>query len=53
VPEWLAAILEAKKYWLPILIGIVLAVRELRKRKRGDGSDDKLPPGASRPVELS
>jgi hypothetical protein len=52
-PEWLAAILEAKKYWLPILIGIVLAVRELRKRKRGDRGDDKLPPGASRPVELS
>ena len=29
-PEWLRAILEAKRYWLPILIGIVLTVRELR-----------------------
>ena len=33
VPEWLRAILDAKKYWLPILIGIVLAVREMRKRR--------------------
>ena len=37
VPAWLRAILEAKKYWLPILIGIVLAVRELKRR--GSGSD--------------
>jgi len=33
LPAWLQAILEAKKYWLPILIGIVLAVREMRKRR--------------------
>ena len=37
VPAWLRAILEAKKYWLPILIGIALAVRELKRR--GSGSD--------------
>ena len=33
LPARLQAILEAKKYWLPILIGIVLAVREMRKRR--------------------
>ena len=41
-PAWLRAILEAKKYWLPILIGIVLAVRELRKRRERDS--DPRPP---------
>ena len=38
-PEWLRAILDAKKYWLPILIGIVLTVRELRRRRRVERSE--------------
>ena len=34
LPGWLRAVLEAKKYWLPVLIGIALAVREWRRRHR-------------------
>ena len=33
LPGWLRAVLEAKKYWLPVLIGIALAVREWRRRR--------------------
>jgi hypothetical protein len=34
LPGWVRAVLEAKKYWLPVLIGIALAVREWRRRHR-------------------
>jgi hypothetical protein len=32
-PGWVQAILESAKYWGPILAGIVIAVREWRKRR--------------------
>jgi len=34
LPGWVKAILEAAKYWGPILVAIVIAVREWRKRRR-------------------
>ena len=34
VPEWVRDVLESKKYWFPIVVGVALAVREVRKRKR-------------------
>ncbi len=33
-PGWVKAILEAAKYWGPILVAIVIAIREWRKRRR-------------------
>ena len=50
MPAWLRAILEAKKYWLPILIGIVLAVRELKRRQRpGPGESQRSAVGPPPP----
>jgi hypothetical protein len=34
VPEWVKTVMRTKPYWLPIVIGIALAVAELRRRKR-------------------
>lgn len=33
-PGWVQAVLESKPYWLPIVVGVVLAVREVRRRKK-------------------
>ncbi len=46
LPGWVRAILEAKKYWLPILIGIVLTVRELRRRRGSPASPVRSTPAA-------
>jgi hypothetical protein len=40
VPEWLRALLRSKKYWLPIVIGILLARAELRRRRNKVQRDD-------------
>jgi hypothetical protein len=32
-PDWLAAILASKIYWLPIVLGLVIALREWRRRR--------------------
>ena len=34
-PGWLAAILASKIYWLPIVLGLVIALREWRRRRPG------------------
>jgi hypothetical protein len=34
VPEWVRTIMRTKPYWLPIVIGIALAVAELRRRRK-------------------
>jgi len=34
LPGWLKAVIEAKEIWFPILVGIFVARREWRKRKR-------------------
>ncbi|MBE2319641.1 hypothetical protein DVA67_026975 [Solirubrobacter sp. CPCC 204708] len=34
VPGWIKAIAESKQYWLPILVGLLLASRELKRRKQ-------------------
>jgi hypothetical protein len=34
VPGWLAAILQAKKYWLPIVIAIFVALGEVERRRK-------------------
>lgn len=47
LPAWLVAVLDTAKYWGPILIGVVLAVREVRKKAHGtpaapaDGQSDE------------
>jgi hypothetical protein len=35
VPGWIAAILASKIYWLPIVLGLVIALREWRRRRPG------------------
>jgi hypothetical protein len=35
VPGWMRALLQSKKYWLPILVAILVALEELRRRRRG------------------
>lgn len=34
LPGWVEAILDSSKYWVPIVIGICLAVAEYRRRRR-------------------
>ncbi len=34
LPGWVQAVLESKPYWVPIVVGIVLAAREVKRRKR-------------------
>lgn len=34
VPGWVRAVLDSKPYWLPIVIGLVLALREVDRRKK-------------------
>ena len=34
LPGWLEAILKTSHYWMPILIGVVIAIVEARKRRR-------------------
>ena len=33
-PGWVAAVLATAKFWGPVLVGVVLAVREARRRRR-------------------
>ncbi len=33
LPGWVAAVLATAKFWAPVLVGLVLAVREVRKRR--------------------
>lgn len=33
-PGWVKAILESKQYWLPVVVGLVLASRELKRRNK-------------------
>jgi hypothetical protein len=46
-PDWLAAILASKAIWLPLILGVVIALREWRRRRpagthrdRGGSRDD-------------
>lgn len=34
MPGWVEAVLDSKPYWVPILVGFVLAMRELDRRKK-------------------
>jgi hypothetical protein len=34
LPGWLAAILGTAKFWLPVLIGILVALGELERRRK-------------------
>lgn len=34
LPGWIQAVLDSKPYWLPIVIGLALAARELDRRKK-------------------
>ena len=54
VPGWIKAIAESKQYWLPILVGLFLANKELQRRKRrnverDDRAGDPARPGTGAP----
>jgi hypothetical protein len=51
VPEWIKAIARSKKFWLPIVIGIFLALGELERRKRRNVERDDRAGDAARPGE--
>jgi hypothetical protein len=34
LPGWVQAVLDSKPYWVPIVLGLVFAAREVRRRKR-------------------
>jgi hypothetical protein len=34
LPGWARAVLETKKYWFPVVVGVVVAVHEVRRRRR-------------------
>ncbi|MDA0183492.1 hypothetical protein OJ997_24500 [Solirubrobacter phytolaccae] len=34
LPGWVQAVLDSKPYWVPIVVGLVLASRELQRRKK-------------------
>jgi hypothetical protein len=40
LPGWVRAILQSKKFWLPILIGIFVANAELKRRRNKVTRDD-------------
>jgi hypothetical protein len=40
-PDWIAAILQTKIYWLPIVLGLVIALREWRRRRPGARHQDR------------
>ena len=52
-PEWLAAILASKAIWLPVILGLVIALREWRRRRPagrhpqrgGTDAEGGAPPG--------
>lgn len=38
IPDWIQAALEHKKYWLPVLIALLVALGELERRKKIDAA---------------
>ncbi|WP_207934835.1 hypothetical protein, partial [Actinomadura sp. KC06] len=42
-PPWLAVILASAKFWAPILIAVVVAAREARRRKRASAAREAPP----------
>jgi hypothetical protein len=40
IPHWVREVLQSKKYWLPIVIGVLLARAELRRRRNKVQRDD-------------
>jgi hypothetical protein len=36
VPGWVKDVLRTKQYWLPVLIGVALALREWNRRRARD-----------------
>jgi hypothetical protein len=58
LPGWLQAILASKIYWLPIVLGLVIALREWRRRRAagthpGRGGDDAEGGPPARPDQQS
>jgi hypothetical protein len=46
VPAWVATLLATAKFWGPVVVGVVLAVREIRRRRRsGAGDEPAAEPG--------
>lgn len=38
IPDWIQGLLEQKKYWLPIVIAVLVALGELERRKKIDAA---------------
>jgi hypothetical protein len=51
LPEWIKAIARSKMYWLPIVVGIFLALGELERRKRRNVERDDRAGDPARPGE--
>jgi len=49
VPGWIKAIAESKQYWLPIVVGLLLANKELQRRKRRNVERDDRAGDPARP----
>jgi hypothetical protein len=45
LPGWLWAVLNTAKYWGPVLVAVVLAVREVRRKRRGPRAEREAPVG--------
>ena len=45
LPAWMAAVLATAKFWGPVLVGVVLAVRETRRRRSPSGDRPDRAPG--------
>lgn len=49
LPGWVAAVLATAKFWAPVLVGVVLAAREVHRRRRPPAGADDDGPGDDAP----
>lgn len=43
VPGWIETVLDHKQYWLPVVIALFIALRELERRRKRDAERDAEP----------
>ncbi|MFI0408963.1 hypothetical protein [Actinomadura sp. 3N508] len=48
-PPWLAALLATAKFWAPIMIAVVVAAREARRRRKTSGAHEAPPTAPETP----
>ncbi|WP_432493864.1 hypothetical protein [Kineococcus auxinigenes] len=49
-PWWLATLIATAKFWVPVLIALVVAVREVRRRRAGGRDTGGEAPGGAAPT---